>query len=51
MNFTLINIIFTLLSLTVFLGILFWAYSGHNKAHFEELGRMPIDHDNVTTGN
>ncbi len=51
MNFTLINIIFTVLSLTVFLGILFWAYSSHNKERFEALGRMPIEHDNATTGN
>jgi cytochrome c oxidase cbb3-type subunit IV len=48
---TTLNIIFTVLSLLVFLGVVFWAYNGHNKARFEAMGRMPLDQDNETTGN
>ncbi len=51
MTSTTLNIIFTVLSLLVFLGIAFWAYSRHNKERFEKLGRMPLDQDNDTTGN
>lgn len=43
--------IFTVISLVTFLGILFWAYSAGNKERFDEIARMPIDHDNATTGN
>jgi len=47
-----LNIIFTVLSLLVFLGISFWAYSSHNKERYEEIGRMPFDQENnETTGN
>ena len=48
---TTLNIIFTILSLLVFLGITFWAYSRYNKERYEEMGRMPFDQDNETTGN
>lgn len=48
---TTLNIIFTILSLLVFLGVVLWSYSGHNKKRFEAMGRMPLDHDNETTGN
>lgn len=48
---TTLNIIFTVLSLLVFLGIGFWAYSRQNKDRFEAMGRMPFDQDNETTGN
>ena len=46
MNFTLLSSVFTVISLVVFLGILYWAFSSHNKAHFEELGRTLIDNEN-----
>jgi cbb3-type cytochrome oxidase subunit 3 len=51
MTSTTLNIIFTVLSLLVFLGVVYWSYSGHNKARFEAMGRMPFDQDNDTTGN
>lgn len=51
MDFTLVNIIFTILSLLVFLGIIYWSYSSHNKERFEAIGRTPLEHDNGTTGN
>ncbi|WP_081801416.1 cbb3-type cytochrome c oxidase subunit 3 [Herminiimonas sp. CN] len=51
MIFTWLSSIFTVLSLVVFVGILFWAYSRNNKEQFEALGKLPIDNDNETTGN
>lgn len=35
----------TVVSLLVFLGIVFWAYSKGNKARFEQLARLPLDND------
>ncbi len=45
MDFTFLSSIFTLLSLVVFIGILYWAFSTHNKAKFENLGRSLLDVD------
>ena len=45
MNFTLLSSIVTVISLVVFIGILYWAFSANNKARFEEIGRMPIDNE------
>jgi cytochrome c oxidase cbb3-type subunit 4 len=46
MNFTILSSVVTVVSLIVFLGILYWAFSKGNKARFEELGRLPIDNEN-----
>lgn len=35
----------TLLMLTIFVGIVWWAYSARSKAAFEEAGRIPLDDD------
>lgn len=43
MNFTLLSSIFTVFSLLVFLGIMYWAYSKENRQRFEELGRLPFE--------
>jgi cbb3-type cytochrome oxidase subunit 3 len=53
MDFTLLSSIYTIVSMVVFLGILFWAYNGKNKKQFEELGRtvMAIDNETGITGN
>lgn len=53
MDFTMLSSIFTILSLLVFLGIIYWAYDSQNKERFEALGRLPIenDSDNELTGN
>lgn len=42
MNFTLLSSIFTVFSLLVFLGILYWAYSKENRASFEAMAQMPF---------
>jgi cytochrome c oxidase cbb3-type subunit 4 len=46
MDFTLLSTIFTVLSLVVFIGILYWAFSQRNKDKFEDLGRTLLDNDN-----
>ncbi len=45
MNFTLLSSIFTVFSLLVFLGILWWAYSGQNRSRFEAMGQLPLHDD------
>lgn len=47
MNFTLLSSVMTIISLVVFLGIMYWAFSGKNKARFEEIGRLDNDLDDV----
>jgi len=50
MDFTLLSSIFTLVSLVVFIGILYWAFSKHNKARFEHLGGALLDNDKDNHG-
>ncbi|WP_189355321.1 cbb3-type cytochrome oxidase subunit 3 [Undibacterium squillarum] len=46
MNFTIISSVVTVISLLVFLGIVYWAFSSDNKERFEKLARLPIDNEN-----
>jgi cytochrome c oxidase cbb3-type subunit 4 len=46
MNFTLLSSIVTVISMVVFIGIIYWAFNAKNKARFEEIGRMPLDNEN-----
>jgi len=50
MDFTILSSLFTLLSLVVFIGILFWAFSKHNKTKFESLGHELLDNDKDNHG-
>jgi len=50
MDFTLLSSIFTLVSLVVFIGILYWAFNTHNKAKFEFLGHSLLDNDKDNHG-
>jgi cytochrome c oxidase cbb3-type subunit 4 len=50
MDFTLLSSIFTLLSLVVFIGILYWAFSKHNKAKFEAMGQELLENDKDNHG-
>jgi cytochrome c oxidase cbb3-type subunit 4 len=45
MNFTIVSSVMTLVSLIVFIGILYWAFSSKNKKRFEEMGRLPMDNE------
>lgn len=37
--------IVTVLSFVVFIGIVWWAFSGHRKKVYEEAARLPLDDD------
>jgi cytochrome c oxidase cbb3-type subunit 4 len=50
MNFTLIQSLWSIVILITFLGIVFWAYSSHRKAAFDEAARLPFD-DEPSNGN
>jgi cytochrome c oxidase cbb3-type subunit 4 len=46
MNFTIISSVVTVISMLVFIGILLWAFSSKNRAHFEKMAQLPIEHNN-----
>ncbi len=46
MNFTILSSVVTVISLVVFLGIVYWAFNSKNKERFEKIGRMPFDNEN-----
>jgi len=45
MNFPIVSSVVTVISLFVFLGIIYWAYSSGNKERFEKMARLPIDNE------
>ena len=49
MDFTILNSIITVISLLVFLGILYWAYAKQNKEKFEAIGQSLLEIDTDTT--
>ena len=46
MNFTIISSVVTVISMLVFIGILLWAFSSKNRAHFEKMAQLPIEQNN-----
>jgi cytochrome c oxidase cbb3-type subunit 4 len=40
----------TVVSFVVFIGIVMWAWSGRNKARFEEAARTPFNEDDRDDG-
>lgn len=47
MDVNLIRSILTAVLFVVFLGIVFWAWSGRRKADFEAAARLPLDDDHA----
>jgi len=45
-----LNSIITVISLVVFLGILYWAYAKQNKEKFEAIGQSLLEIDTEKTG-
>ncbi|HQS59866.1 MAG: hypothetical protein B7Y56_15065 [Gallionellales bacterium 35-53-114] len=45
MDFSTLNSIITVISLLVFLGILYWAYARQNKERFEAIGQSLLEID------
>ncbi|MEX0957704.1 MAG: cbb3-type cytochrome c oxidase subunit 3 [Burkholderiales bacterium] len=40
-----LRVIFTVIMFVVFLGIVFWAFSGRRKEDFDKAARMPLEDD------
>ncbi len=45
MNMGLIHSVWTVLLVVLFLGIVFWAWSGRQKARFDAAARAPLEDD------
>ena len=49
MDFSTLNSIITVISLIVFLGVLYWAYARQNKEKFEAIGQSLLEIDTELT--
>lgn len=45
MDINILRSAFTVVSLCIFVGIVFWAFKRSNRAQFEEAGRLPLAED------
>ena len=45
MDINLLRSIVTVVTMVTFVGIVIWAWSGRNKARFEEAARLPFEQD------
>ncbi|MDH3527729.1 MAG: cbb3-type cytochrome c oxidase subunit 3 [Gammaproteobacteria bacterium] len=45
MDYSLIQSVWTIVVLVLFVGIVLWAYSGKRRQHFEEASRIPFTED------
>ena len=50
MDLIFLNNIITVISLVIFLGIIYWAYAKQNKEKFEAIGKSLLEIDTDTTG-
>lgn len=50
MDLSILYSIITVVSLVVFLGILYWAYAKRNKEKFEQIGKSLLENDTDKTG-
>jgi len=50
MDFSTLNSIVTIISLVVFIGIMYWAYARQNKERFEAIGKSLLEIDTDNTG-
>lgn len=50
MDFTILNNVITVVSMVIFLGIMYWAYAKQNKEKFEAIGKSLLEIDTDTTG-
>lgn len=50
MDINILRSIVTVVAFAVFIGIVLWAYSGRNKAAFEQAARLPFDEDEEGIG-
>ena len=45
MDFSLLQAIWTIIVMVIFIGIVIWAWSGKRKESFDEAARIPMDDD------
>jgi cytochrome c oxidase cbb3-type subunit 4 len=50
MDFSTLNSIVTIISLVVFIGVMYWAYARQNKERFEAIGKSLLEIDTDNTG-
>ena len=50
MDINTLRSILTRVAFTLFIAIVWWAYSGHSKAAFEEAARLPFDDEDEGIG-
>jgi cytochrome c oxidase cbb3-type subunit 4 len=51
MNLAMVHAIWTIVVMVLFIGIVFWAWSGKNKARFDAAAQLPFDEDHVVPTN
>ena len=49
MDYSLIQSIWTIVVLVLFVGIVVWAWSGKRKKHFDEAANLPFTEDDMTS--
>jgi cbb3-type cytochrome oxidase subunit 3 len=49
LDFGLIDIIWTVVVMILFIGIVIWAYSGKRRKAFDEAARIPLEDDDLPT--
>lgn len=50
MDFTILSNVITVVSMVIFVGIMYWAYAKQNKEKFEAIGKSLLEIDTDTTG-
>ena len=51
MDFSLIQSIWTIVVMVLFVGIVIWAWSGKRKERFDEAANIPFKEDDMTSAN
>jgi len=51
MDIPMIHAIWTVVLMVLFIGIVFWAWSGKRKARFDAAARLPFDEDELMQPN
>jgi cytochrome c oxidase cbb3-type subunit 4 len=49
MDITILSMFVTIISMVIFLGIVYWAYAAHNKDKFEAIGKSLLEIDSDKT--
>lgn len=50
MSASILSVVYLFLAMGAFAGIVFWAYGRKRKKHFEQEGKLPLDHPDRPSG-